>query len=156
MYLADPWGAGEAIAMQLANVGLAVDAMPASSPREALDIVRAHDYDMMLAGWSADTPDAADYVDALLHSAAIPERGRPLMISCNLARVDDPEVDALLARFRRDPRAETLVALERRVAEHAALVPLCHGDVMIVCGPRVRELPLMPSNMPDYRRIELR
>jgi len=57
--------------------GVLVDVEPTRSPIAALERAEAGDYDLYLAGWSADTPEPHAFYRALLHSESIRGDTRP-------------------------------------------------------------------------------
>jgi ABC-type transport system substrate-binding protein len=152
-YLSDPWGTGEAIASQLAQVGLLAEVVPLASPREAIDRATSGDYHLFLMGWTPDTNNAADFLESTLHSRSIPEPGKMTPTSSNLGRVVDARLDTALAEFRRDPGASTYAAVSARIRELLPLVPLCHGYAALVHGPRVAQVGLTPLRTADLRSL---
>ena len=122
-YVPHPRPVAEAIARQLAVLGIQVEI---TTPRNSDEFFRAcerGDYDMALGGWIADTPDPADFLESNLHSEHIqsPNAGRG-MGHINLARFRSGAMDEALRRFRQDPTPDNRAggAADRRPRGAAA------------------------------------
>lgn len=153
-YLASHWAAAESVAEQLAMLGVLVDIEPTDAPVNALERAQAGDYDLFLAGWSADNDEVSDFYRAILHSRSIPGHGHEVAVSCNLGRLRSDAVDQQLAgEGVRDDAAKE--ALERAAAESATVAPLCHGPTVVVTGPRVVAIGLLPGNTLDLMGVTL-
>lgn len=149
-YLPNPQPVAELIARQLAAIGVE---LTLSQPKDSHEFGRRQergDYDLVLAGWIADTPDPADFLDANLRSDRIRQAGRGAVGSCNLSRIQNPELDQDLCRFRESPGPETLGQVLTRVAEEAPLVPIMYGPTVVVSSFRLQNVEIAPLGMPEF------
>jgi peptide/nickel transport system substrate-binding protein len=90
------------------------------------------------AGWSADYPSPAGYLQPFRCDAFVPASPD----QANYSEFCDASVDRLLARARRqqaaDPGADTLwAAAERRIVDAAATVPLVNPKAVSLVSRRV-------------------
>ncbi len=154
-YLPDPQAAAEVIARNLRELGTAVEIV---TPLDRADYRRRQasgDYDLLLGGWIADTPIAADFLDSLLGSRKIPTPASHTSTSSNLARWDDATTDRMISGIRNAPSLAGLEALYRRVEVHGLLVPLLHGRTVLVHGRNVRGLKASPLGRSSFREVDL-
>lgn len=134
-YLPRPLPVATLIRQQLGEIGIAVELrQPKTSEEFFNDLVRGN-YDLALGGWIADTPDPADYYEALLWSKMAEGDNRS-----NDSRWKNAETDAALLRFRQTPTEEHKRELDRLVREEAPLVPLIYGQSVIVHSRKVRNV----------------
>jgi ABC-type oligopeptide transport system substrate-binding subunit len=97
---------------QLARVGLRLRLRLLTYAAFQAESGRRRAAPMGRAGWSADYPDASDFFEPILTTAAIQDEG-----SDNLAFFSDPELDALLARAHGERDPATRDALYLRAEE---------------------------------------
>ena len=134
-YMPKPLPLAQAVQRQLAEVGIAVELRETKTSEEFFgDLVRGN-YDLALAGWIADTPDPADYFEALLWSKMCEGENHS-----NHSRWKNPAADAALMRFRDDPSEDNKQALHRIIREEAPLVPLIYGQSVVVHSRRMRNV----------------
>ncbi len=107
------------------------------------------DYQMFLLGWSADYPDAQDFLDVLFHSES------PL----NYTGYSNEQVDGLLeqARIERDParRIELYARAEAIVLDEAPWLPLYSGVETWLVAPQVRGFELSSIVLPRLAKVWL-
>jgi peptide/nickel transport system substrate-binding protein len=154
-YLPKPDQVANAISEQLGRVGVSVEAVATGEVDVYYEALLEGDYDMVLGGWIADTPNPADFLDATLLSELVPAANSPAAISCNLARYRDAEMDEVLRRYREHPTSETMAAVLDRVREQAPLVPLMHGPSVIVHSWRVQNFEPQGAAAPDFAMLDL-
>src|SRR5256885_9046009 len=70
-YLTKPMAVAQAIQTQLAVVGITVVITQSHSSDEFFETLNSGRFDLALAGWIADTPDPADFYEALLWSKCL-------------------------------------------------------------------------------------
>ncbi len=134
-YMPKPLPVAQAIQGQLAEIGITVDLLETSTSEEFFnDLIRGN-YDMALAGWIADTPDPADFFEALLWSKMCEGENHS-----NHSRWRSAGADAALLRFREQPTEENKRELHRLVKEEAPLVPLIYGQSVVVHARKVRNV----------------
>ena len=135
-YWPKPLPAAQAMQKQLAQVGITVDLRETRTSDEFFgDLVRGN-YDLALAGWIADTPDPADFFEALLWSKMCGLENH----HSNHSRWRNAAMDAALARFREEPTEEHKREIQRIIREEAPLVPLLHGQSMVAHSRRMRNV----------------
>jgi ABC-type transport system substrate-binding protein len=117
-----------------------------------LDAVKSADaVPLFLLGWEADFPDAANFLEVLLHSKFIGTN--------NNTNYRDPAVDAALdeAAGRRNEaeRMALLEEVERIAFADAPWVFLYHPVSYEIVSPRVRDFELHPLRPPRFDRVWL-
>jgi ABC-type transport system substrate-binding protein len=137
-YCPDPRLAGETIAKQLGALGIDVDIVAPKDRKEYTTRQVGGDYDLVLSGWIADTPVAADYLDSLLKSTSVLLPTITRAAANNLARWRSMDADKLLASFRADPSPAILGQLMQLVEQQAVLVPLTTGKFVVAQSSKVR------------------
>jgi peptide/nickel transport system substrate-binding protein len=155
-YLPHPLPVAEAISRQLAVLGIQVEIV---TPRNSDEFFRAcarGDYDMVLGGWIADTPDPADFLEANLHSGHIqsPSAGRGVG-HINLARFRSAAMDEALRRFREDPTPENRAGVLQIVAREVPLLPLMYGPTVVVSAWRVKNVDVSPLGVPHFEHFDI-
>ncbi|MGZ8781313.1 MAG: ABC transporter substrate-binding protein, partial [Thermoanaerobaculia bacterium] len=134
-YMPKPLPLAQAVQRQLAEVGIVVELRETKTSDEFFgDLVRGN-YDLALAGWIADTPDPADYFEALLWSKMCEGDNHS-----NHSRWKSAPMDAALARFREEPTEEHKRDLHRIIREEAPLVPLIYGQSVVVHSRKMRNV----------------
>lgn len=134
-YMPKPLPVATLLQKQLGEIGVTVDLhQPKTSEAFFDDLVRGN-YDLALAGWIADTPDPADFYEALLWS----KMAEGLNHS-NHSRWRDPAADEALMRFREAPTEENKRQIDRLVREEAPLVPLIYGQSLVVHSRKIRNV----------------
>lgn len=154
-YLPHPQPVAAAIARQLAEVGIVVEVKQPADSHEFFRRQERGEYDMVLAGWIADTPDPADFLEANLHRASIPRAGRGIVGSCNLSRIANADLHRDLQRFRAAPGPTTLDKVLARVAEEAPLLPIMYGPNVVVSSFRLKNVEIPPLGVPEFASMEL-
>ncbi|WP_051516063.1 ABC transporter substrate-binding protein [Candidatus Blastococcus massiliensis] len=133
----------DAVADQLAQVGIEVDVRPLDVAdfyaREVgnPDSVVAKGYGIVLATSTPDFPTAASLLTPLVDGRSI-----RLVGNTNYARLDDPEIKALIDTARAagagDESHEAWRAVAAAAEQTAAYVPLAETRVQLVSGQRLR------------------
>lgn len=154
-YLPKPAPVAALIARQLAEVGIEVKV---TQPRDSETYFRRQeggDYDLVLAGWIADTPDPAEFLDANLRSDRIPHAVRKGVAGCNLSRWADPALDGALKGYRENPSPENLERVLARVADEAQLLPLMYGPTIVVSSFRLQNVEVSLLGLADFSTFDL-
>jgi ABC-type transport system substrate-binding protein len=154
-YLPQPGKVAAAVADALGELGMSVEV---TATRDAADYFRriaAGEADLFLSGWTADTPDPADFLDAVLSSRAVPRPGADTMHG-NLSRFSDPGLDGDLERYRADPRDEHWEAILERLRREVPLLPLMHGAAIFVHSFRVRNFVPSPLGWASLGGVDVR
>jgi ABC-type transport system substrate-binding protein len=154
-YLYTPQRTAQLIQQQLGDVGLRVEIVPSTSSVDYFSRASAGAYDLVLAGWIADTPDPLDFLDAVLGSQSIPTPRRAIAYASNLSRYRSPELDAALESYRRDASDASLHKVMDVCIRDAPLCPLSYGAHIVVHGWHVRNVELSASGMPRLELVEL-
>jgi peptide/nickel transport system substrate-binding protein len=131
------------IADQLAEVGITAEVRPLDvTTFYAKDVgdpanVATNGYGLILVPWTADFPTAASFLVPLVDGRSI----RPVG-NTNYARLDDPDINALVDQARATADADAATAAWRKVAAAArgssAYLPLAESRVQLVAGQRLR------------------
>jgi ABC-type transport system substrate-binding protein len=116
--------AGQAIADDLARIGITVDVVSLDFDALMGTITQPHGAPMSLAGWGQDFPDPADFVDPMFSCASAVEGG------VNVAWYCDPAVDTAAAEARTVTDLDTAIPLyrdiQRTIMDAAPVVPLLY------------------------------
>ena len=118
-----------------------------------LDFVQNGGHQMALLGWSADVPDADNFLYVLLDK----DNARPGSAN-NISFYTSEEVHALLIEARRISDPDRRRALYRQAQEiifrDVPMVPLVHTERMIAHRAEFRPLDIEPVTHPVLRRVE--
>ena len=149
-YMPRPLPLAQAIQKQLAEVGIAVELRETKTSEEFFgDLVRGN-YDIALAGWIADTPDPADFFEALLWSKMCEGDNHS-----NHSRWKHTGMDAALARFRDNPSEDNKREIHRIVREEAPLVPLIYGQSVVVHSRKMRNVSVSATGVLTLSAVTL-
>lgn len=154
-YLPHPQRVAELIAKQLSVVGVTVDVVVPKSSDEFFKANATGDYDLLLGGWIADTPDPADFFEANLRGDKIPRPGGTGTDSVNRARLKSPEMDLVLKRFRDDPSPANRSAVLERITDEAPLVPLMYGPTVVVTSWKVKGPDVSALGVPRFAAFDI-
>ena len=155
-YVPHPRPVAEAIGRQLAPLGIQLDIVTPRNSDEFFRSCERGDYDMVLGGWVADTPDPADFLESNLHSDHIqsPTAGRGVG-HINLARFRSAAMDEALRRFREDPTPDHRSAVLQIVAREVPLLPLMYGPTVVVSAWKVRNVDVSPLGVPHFEHFDI-
>ncbi len=134
-YMPKPLQVATLIQKQLGEIGIAVDLHQPKTSEAFFDDLSRGNYDLALAGWIADTPDPADFYEALLWSKMAEGDNHS-----NHSRWRDPAADEALTHFREAPTEENKRQIDRLVREEAPLVPLIYGQSLVVHSRKIRNV----------------
>lgn len=153
-YLPNPRRAVELLGEQLAPLGVALQVQRPGTAQEYLERLVGGQQDLVLGGWTADTLDPCDFLEANLASHRVPARGN-LALAANSARLRSPALDRALDDYRAERSPACLDAVQRLVDQEAPVVPLFFGSTSIVHALRVTGLKPSPLALVDLSRAEL-
>lgn len=154
-YLPDPPAAAKSLAESFRPLGTELTVVQPHDRGEYVGHLERGDYDLLLGGWIADTPLAADFVDSLLSSEMLTSKTAPRAAAYNLSRWQDPATDRALAQFRRTDDVKDLVPIARTVHEQGILVPLLHGKLIAVSHRDTRRFEPSPLARSSFGDVEL-
>jgi ABC-type transport system substrate-binding protein len=141
-YLPKPLPAAYAIRRQLGKIGIDIEVLDTKTSDEFFGELVRGNYDLALAGWIADTPDPADFFEALLWSKMCQGDHHS-----NHSRWNDAATDDALARFRANPTEDNKRKIHRLVAEKAPLVPLIYGQSTVVHARKIRNVTMTATGV---------
>lgn len=154
-YLSRPDAVAAGIVQQLRNIGITVDTQIAKDSEHYGTMLARGDYDLVLGGWVADTPDPLDYLEAILGSGAFVGSGNVPIASSNYSRWRDADVDRWLTDARGGGGPKLIDDILARVASEVPLMPLMHGPRVIVHAWRVKGYDPDAGVVPDFAVIDL-
>lgn len=154
-YLSRPEVVAGAVTQQLRAVGIEVETTMATDSEHYGSLLAGGDYDLVLGGWVADTPDPIDYLEAVLGSRAVVGAGSVPIAASNYAQWRDAEVDQLLLDARSGDPQRAIDGILARVASEVPLVPLMHGPRVIVHAWRVKNYDADAGVFPDFATVDL-
>jgi ABC-type transport system substrate-binding protein len=149
-YLTKPMAVAQAIQTQLAAVGIAVSLHQSHSSDEFFETLNAGRFDLALAGWIADTPDPADFYEALLWSKCLGGENH-----ANNSRWNHAPTDAALLHFRTDPSESNRSAIQAIMTSEVPFVPLVYGHTTVVHSRRLRRVPISPVGLLRLAEIKM-
>ena len=152
-YLPDPLGVAKVITEQFRALGISVISRQAAGPESFFEAVRQGEYDMILSGYIAETPEPVEFLAALLSSKRIPKQGTPMASTTNLGAYSDPEMDTLIAEARLDP--SRINTVNDHFEEQRPLVPLMYGASVAVHAWRVQDFEMDPRGIPSFSELQL-
>jgi ABC-type transport system substrate-binding protein len=130
--------AGEAIAADLARIGIAVEVVSLDFGALMGTITQPHGAPMALIGWGQDFPDPSDFVDPMFTCATAVEGG------ANVAWYCDPGVDEAAALARRvidiDEAIPLYQDIQTTIMDAAPVVPLMYPNQDGLISARVTGL----------------
>lgn len=141
-YMPKPLPVATAIQKQLGELGIAIELRQTKTSEEFFNDLQRGNYDLALGGWIADTPDPADYYEALLWSKMAEGENRS-----NDSRWKNADADAALMRFRQAPTEENKRELDRLVREEAPLVPLIYGQSVMVHSRKIKNVSISATGV---------
>ncbi|MFG2039657.1 ABC transporter substrate-binding protein [Dactylosporangium sp. NPDC048998] len=132
----------EALQQALAAVGITARLDPQDASLYFRSIigspsnVHAKGYGLMMAGWGADYPTAAGFLQVLVDSRAISASGNN-----NYAELSDPAIDKLIDQAQAEPdpakNAEIWKQINRLVSESATYLPFTYDKALNYRNPRL-------------------
>jgi len=141
-YLTKPLPVAELIRTQLAGAGIRLKVIDTKTSEEFFETLGAGRFDLALGGWIADTPDPADFFEALLSSRVIGSEGHS-----NYSRWRHPATDAALERFRNDPSDTNRLAIDALVRSEMPLLPLVFGQSSALHSRRLRDVTITATGL---------
>lgn len=149
-YMPAPLPVAALIQKQLAEVRVRVEIQQPETAEQFFDaLVRGH-YDLALAGWIADTPDPADFYEALLWSKMCEGENHS-----NHSRWKNAAADEALLLYRENPSDENRRELDRIVRDEAPLVPLVYGQSVVVHSRRIRSIHVSATGVLSFGQVTL-
>ena len=153
-YLPDPIAVAERIADEFGSLGIGVVIQQPVGPAEFYEAIRKGEHDLILSGYIAESPDAVEFLTALLSSKRVPRPGTPMASTTNLGGYADAEMDLRLAAAAHDP--DKILGVLERIEEDKPLVPLMYGASVAVHTRRLDDFDLDPRGIPDIAALSLR
>lgn len=154
-YLPNPQPVADALARQLSAVGVETEVVVPRSSDVFYDACIKGDYDLLLGGWIADTPDPADFLEALLRSDRVQTSQAGGVAAVNRSRYRNPAMDAALKRYREQPSPGNRDDVLRLVGEEAPLLPIMYGPTVVVHAWRVKNVEVSPVGVPNFAAFDL-
>ena len=147
----DPYGSASATALRQDPRGgrlqVSLDALQRSQFHK--DIYDPADFDVSPIYWSADYPDAQDFIATNFVCGSIG--------LLNISRFCDEDIDTAFAETERMPfgpeRDAALLEVQQRLIDELAGIPVMEITPQVVFGPRVGDLPTLATYAPfDWKR----
>jgi ABC-type transport system substrate-binding protein len=151
----DPYTSANATALtqDLEAVGFTVDLRGLQKTQFYNDIYDPTLYDISSTYWSADYPDAQDYISTNFTCGSIG--------ILNISRFCDPAIDEAFAATEAMPfgaeRDAALREVQQRLIDEVAGIPVMEVTPQVVTGARVGEIPTLATYAPfDWKRAWVR
>jgi peptide/nickel transport system substrate-binding protein len=154
-YLPNPLAVAENVKQQLQELGIEVVLHTTSNAAEFSNKIIEGGHDLVLAGWTADTLEVCDFLEALLASDRIPNPAN-IAVSNNAGNYQSAEMDRLIREYRAERRPETLAGISRLLQEDVPLVPLLYGASAVVMSFRVLGFQTSPLLVFSLAELDLR
>ena len=153
--VADPYTAANATALKqdLEAVGFTVDLQTLQTDEFFNAIYDPQAFDISSTYWSADYPDAQDYISTNFVCGSID--------ILNISRFCDEAIDAEFFATEQMPfgpeRDAALLSVQQQLIDELAGIPVMEITPQVVKGPRVGELPTLATYAPfDWKRAWVR
>jgi ABC-type transport system substrate-binding protein len=142
-----------ALAQDLEAVGFTVDLRDVQKAQFYNDIYDPTLYDISSTYWSADYPDAQDFISTNFVCGTID--------ILNISRFCDPAIDEAFAATERmafgQRRDDALRDVQQRLIDEVAGIPVMEVTPQVVSGPRVGAIPTLATYAPfDWKRAWVR
>jgi peptide/nickel transport system substrate-binding protein len=147
-YMPKPLPLAQAVQRQLGEVGIQIDLRETKTADEFVSDLARGNYDLALTGWIADTPDPADFFEALLWSKMTEGDNHS-----NDSRYRSEIMDAALARFRENPTEANKREVHQLVRDEAPVVPLFYGQSVVMHSRRMRNVALSATGDLTLSRV---
>ncbi len=147
-YMPDPHGIALEVQKQLGAVGITVRVV--RDPENYFDRLAKGDFDLGLNGWIADSPNAAEYLAANLHTQAIGLN--------NSSQWSNPKFDALVDSCRILKDRELSAKIKEALAlvdEEVPLIPLFYGPQTAVHSKRLQNYFVHPFTQLNMYTVSL-
>ena len=154
-YLPNPQPVAEAIAEQLAGVGIDVRVVTPPTSDDFYKMCIRGDYDLLLAGWIGDTPDPADFLEALLRSDRLQAQAVAGVPLANRSRLRSPQMDTALKAFREERSVERRAAVLKLLVDEMPLLPLMYGPSVALSSWKLTNLDVTPLGIPLFGAADL-
>jgi peptide/nickel transport system substrate-binding protein len=139
-YLLKPLPVAQAIQAQLEKAGITVLLTETRSGDEFFDALNSGRFDLALSGWIADTPDPADFYEAMLWSKYLAGGDN----HANNSRWNHPPTDAALNQFRGEPTERNRAEIQRILTTEMPFFPLVYGHATVVHSRKLRNVSISP------------
>ena len=147
--VSDPYGSANATALKqdLEAVGFTVDLQSLQKEEFYNTIYDPTAFDISSTYWSADYPDAQDFISTNFLCG----------VFLNISRFCDSSIDTAFAETERMPfgpeRDAALREVQQRLIDELAGIPVMEVTPQVVFGPRVGDLPTLATYAPfDWKR----
>jgi len=153
-YLPAPAAVARYLRDRFRRLGAVVEAVEVTSG-ELIAKVNSGDYDLALMGNIPDSPDPSDYLSAVIGSEAVPEGVEGASFAFNFSRYRSPEVDGLIASYRKERREETLGEIGQVLGRDVPLMPLMYGRACVAHTWRLRGFQPTVTGLVDLASLTL-
>ena len=153
-YLPAPAAVAKHIRDRVRRLGASIDVDEMASS-DLIKKLNSGDYDFALMGNIPDSPDASDYLAAVIGSDAVPGGEQGASFAFNFARYRSSEMDALIAAYRKERRDEILVDIGQLLGRDVPLVPLLYGRACVAHSWRLRGFQPAVTGLVDLATLTL-
>jgi len=153
-YLPAPAAVAKHLRERFRRLGLDVEVLEVPSG-ELIRKVNSGDYDLALMGNIPDSPDPSDYLSAVVGSDAVPTGPEGASFAFNFSRYRNPDLDKLIADYRKRRREETLAEIGLLLGKDVPLVPLMYGRACVAHSWRLRGFQPTVTGMVDLSALVL-
>lgn len=137
-YAPNPNGICRAIAEMLGKVGIRVKVVPSGGTTGFFERADKGDFEMVLAGWIADTHDPIDFLEAQMASWSVPTPGNRCGSCNNWSRYRNKAVDAAILTYREKRNPASLTTILNAAKEDVPFVPLLNGPTVMVRAKKIK------------------
>jgi peptide/nickel transport system substrate-binding protein len=147
-YMPRPMNVAMTIQKQLEAAGITLSLIETKTSDAFFECLYSGRFDLALAGWIADTPDPADFFEAVLWSETIGGENHS-----NYGRWKHEPTDLALSRFRAMPTDEHRMEVDRIISEEAPVVPLMYGQSTVIHSRKLRNVSIGPSGVLPFADV---
>jgi len=153
-YLPAPAAVARHLRDRFRRLGATVESSELSSG-ELIGKLNSGNYDLALMGNIPDSPDPSDYLAAVVGSDAVPESLEGASFAFNFSRYKSPEMDKLIAAYRKERREETLAEIGQLLGRDTPILPLLYGRACVAHAWRLRGFQPTVTGLVDLSALTL-
>ena len=153
-YLPAPAAVARHLRDRIRRLGANVEAEELPSG-ELIGRLNSGNYDFAIMGNIPDSPDPSDYLSAVVGSDAVPSGVEGASFAFNFARYKSPEMDELIASYRKERREETLGEVGQLMGRDVPLIPLMYGRACVAHAWRLRGFQPTVTGLVDLAALTL-
>ncbi|MEO6326751.1 MAG: ABC transporter substrate-binding protein [Thermoanaerobaculia bacterium] len=152
-YAPNPNGICRYVADQLGKIGIKSKVMPSGGTTTFFEKLDKGDFDIVLAGWIADTHEAIDFLEVHLASWAI--SGNRCASCNNASRYKSKSVDDAIREYHEKRSPAALASILKTAREDVPFFPVLNGASTAVYSKRLKGYKATPLTTTQFALYDL-